>query len=117
MITFYIVPPPTVNVTATTIQTLGRRLRLRCSVTAVRGITSRVDIVWRSNSVDLRMVTNLAITSVNPPNAVYRDFYTTIDPLRRSDVDRVIDCEVRINTINTTVAFDNITLQVIRKLK
>ena len=83
-------------------------------MTAVRGITTSVDIVWRSNSTVLRTETNLAIASVNPPNAVYRDFYNTTDPLRNSDTGRVIDCEVR---INTTMAFDTITLRVIRKLK
>jgi len=36
-------------VVAPNIQTVGQSLTLECSVTAVRGITSRVDIVWKNN--------------------------------------------------------------------
>ena len=44
-----LVPTSTVSVTAPNTQTVGQSLTLQCEVTTVRGITSRVDIVWSSD--------------------------------------------------------------------
>ena len=58
---YVLVPPPTVLVTAPNNQTVGQSLSLQCEVTTVRGITSRVDIVWSSGTV-LRRINSITIT-------------------------------------------------------
>ena len=44
------------TVTALNIQTVGQSLTLECTVTAVRGITSRVDIIWSRNGRELERI-------------------------------------------------------------
>ena len=75
-ILFYItVPTPTVSVTAPNTQTVGQSLTLQCVVTTVRGITSRVDIVWRNSSGgnELQRKDNVSSTTVDN-SLVYRNF-------------------------------------------
>ena len=57
---FFSVPIPTVSVTALNTQTVGQSLTLQCEVTTVRGITSRVDIVWSSGGSILRRINDLS---------------------------------------------------------
>ena len=106
---FHVVPAPTVAVTAPDIQIVGRSLTLQCEVTTVRGITSRVDIVWSSGGMELKR--SNGATSMTMGNLqVYIDSYT-IPILMTMDKGRVIQCETVINTANTSiVAGDNITL-------
>ena len=108
-------PTPTVNVTARNAQTVGQSLTLQCEVTTVRGITSRVEIVWSDNTTVLERVDNVSLTVMNN-SLVYTDHYTFLQLLSTSDDDRMIQCKVLINT-NTSVieAFGNITLNVTGK--
>ena len=70
-----LVPTPTVSVTAPNTQTVGQSLTLQCEVTTVRGITSRVDIMWSSDGTTLRRINDTtAITMDN--SLVYTDSYT-----------------------------------------
>ena len=107
---FYIVPTPTVNVTAPDNQTVGQSLTLQCEVTTVKGITSRVDIVWSSNGKVLRRIDDTMATAMNN-SQVYTDSYS-ISQLSTTDDSRVIQCEVEINTSQSVMANDNITLDV-----
>ena len=50
---FFAVPTPTVNVIPLSPPTVGQSLTLKCRVMAVRGITGRIDIIWRSGGVVL----------------------------------------------------------------
>ena len=98
---FYAVPTPTVSVTVLNNQTVGQSLTLQCEVTTVRGITSRVDIVWRSDGTELERINNITVSMVNI-SVVYSENYT-ISQLSTSDHGRIIECDVVINNsiINT----------------
>ena len=93
---YTIVPTPSVTVTAPNTQIVGQSLTLECNVTAVRGITSRVDIIWsRGNMVLMR-------TNNTPPTAmdsllIHTDTYT-ISQLNTIDDGTMYQCEVVINT-------------------
>ena len=110
IILFYItVPTPTVSVTALNTQTVGQSLTLQCEVTTVRGITSRVDIVW-SSDMELNR-TNSTIPVMMDNSLVYTHSYT-ISQLSTTDDNRVIQCEVVINASPSVMASDIITLDV-----
>ena len=91
-------------------QTLGQSLTLQCEATTVRGITSRVDIVWSSGDTELEKTDDLTSTTVDN-SLVYTDSYT-ISQLSTTDDGRVIQCEVVISTNPLVVASDSITLDV-----
>ena len=97
--------------TAPDTQTVSHSLTLQCEVTTVRGITSRVDIVWSSDGTELRRINNVSSTTMDN-SLVYTDSYT-ISQLSTTDDGRVIQCEVIINTSPSVIANDNITLDVI----
>ena len=97
--------------TALNDQTVGRSLTLQCEVTTERGITSRVDIVWSSNSIILKRINGTIATTMNY-SLVYTDSYS-ISQLSTTDDGRAIQCEVVINASPPVMATDNITLNVI----
>ena len=108
---FHLVPVPDVSVSAPTTQTVGQSLILQCEVTAVMGITSMVDIVWRnSGGDDLQMTNNVSSTTMDN-SLLYTDSYT-ISQLSTTDEGRVIQCEVMINASPSVMASDSITLDV-----
>ena len=107
---FFSVPTPNVNVTAPNIQTVGQSLTLQCEVTTVRGITSRVDIVWSSNGAELERMNNVSSTTTDN-SLVYTDSYT-ISQLSTTDEGRVIQCEIVINASPSVMGSDSITLNV-----
>ena len=102
------------TINATSIHTVGQSLTLECNITTVRGITSRVDIVWSSNGVELRRVIGVTTNSTNDNSLLYEDTYD-IPLLSTSDDGRVIECEIVIMTTPSIVASDNVTLDVTRK--
>ena len=108
--TFYIVPAPTVSMTDPGTQMLNNSLTLQCNVTTVRGITSRVDIVWSSGGTELERMNNVSSTTMDN-SLVYTDSYT-ISQLSTTDEGRVIQCEVVINASPSVMASDSITLDV-----
>ena len=105
-----LVPTPTVSVTAPNTQTVGQSLTLQCEVTTVRGITSRLDIVWSSGGTELERMNDVSSTTMNN-SLVYTDSYT-ISQLSTTDEGRVIQCEVVINASPSVMASDSITLDV-----
>ena len=107
----FVVPTPTVRVTALNNQTVGQSLTLQCEVTTVRGITSRVDIVWSSNGTELERMNDVSSTTMEN-SLVYTDSYT-ISQLSTTDESRMIQCEVVINTSPSVMDSDSITLDVI----
>ena len=106
-LTFSLVPDPSVNVTALSNQTVGQSLTLQCEATTVRGVTSRVDIVWSSDGILLRRINDTTADN----SSVYTDSYN-ISQLSTTDNGRVIQCEVVINTSPTAMGGDNIILDV-----
>ena len=105
-----IVPAPNVNVTAPNNQTVGQSLTLQCEVTTVRGITSRVDIVWSSGGTELQRMNNVSSTMMSN-SLVYTNSYT-ISQLSTTDDGRVIQCEVVINADQPVTDNDVVTLDV-----
>ena len=105
-----LVPSPNVVVTAPNTQTVGQSLTLQCEVTTVRGITSRVDIVWCSDGTVLRRMNNVSSTTMSS-SLVYTDSYN-MSQLSTTDDGRVIQCEVVINTSLSVMASNSITLDV-----
>ena len=91
---------------------MGKSLTLQCEVTTVRGLTSRVDIVWSSGGTELKRMNNVSTTKDN--SLVYTDSYT-ISQLSTTDDDRVIQCEVVINANPPVMANDSIILDVTGK--
>ena len=87
-------------------QTVGQSLTLQCEVTTVRGITSRVDIVWNSGGMELRRRQGVSSSTL-----VYIDSYT-ISQLSTTDEGRMIQCEGVINASPSVMASDSITLDV-----
>ena len=104
------VPTPTVNVTAPNTQRVSQSLILQCEVTTVRGITSRVDIVWSSNGTDLERTNNVSSTKMHNSLA-YTNSYT-ISKLNTTDDGRVIQCEIVINTSPSVMATNNVIMNV-----
>ena len=79
-------------------------------MTTVRGITSRVDIVWSSDGTELKRMNNVSSTTMNS-SLVYTEKYT-ISQLSTTDDDRVIQCEGVINANTPVMASDRIILGV-----
>ena len=108
---FYItVPIPSVAVTALNNQTVGQSLTLQCEVTTVRGITSRMDIVWSSGGTELQRMNNVSSTMMSNL-LVYTNSYT-ISQLSTTDDGRGIQCEAVINVNPVIMANDSFTLNV-----
>ena len=105
-----LVPTPTVSVTAPNTQTVGQSLTLQCEVTTVRGITSRVDIVWSSGGTELQRMNNVS-SSMMSNSLVYTNSYAIL-LLSTTDNGRVIQCEAVINTSPPVMASNSITLDV-----
>ena len=91
-------------------QRVGQSLTLQCEVTAVRGITSRVDIVWSSNGTELERMNDVSSTTMD--NSLMYTHSYTISQLSTTDDGRVIQCDVVINTSPSVMATDSLTLDV-----
>ena len=96
--------------TAPNTQTVGQSLTLQCEVTTVRGITSRVDIVWSSDGTELKRMNN--VSSATLDNSLVYTYSYNISQLSTTDDARVIQCEVVINASPSVMANNNITLNV-----
>ena len=96
--------------TALNTQTVGQSLTMQCKMTTVRGITSRVDIVWSSGGMELERMNDTSSTTMDNL-LVYTHSYT-IPKLNTTDDGRVIQCEVVINTSSPVMATGSITLDV-----
>ena len=112
-----LVPMLDVNVTAPNTQIVGQSLTLECSVTTVRGITSRVDIMWSSDG-DLQLKRNEGVSiSDSMDNLVVYATRYTIPQLSTTDENRAYQCEVVINSNSSTSASGNVTLNVIGRFQ
>ena len=97
------------NITTSNTQIVGQSLTLECNVTTVRGITSRVDIVWSRDGMVLIRRNQISPTMMP---LTYTDIYN-ISQLNTSDDGRVYQCEVVINGSQPVMASDSVTLDVI----
>ena len=92
---------------------MGQSLTLQCEVTTVRGITSRVDIVWSSDGTVLRRINGTTATTMDN-SLVYTDSYT-ISHLSTDDDGRGYWCEIVINLSTTITNNASVTLDVTGK--
>ena len=75
--------------------TIGDPLTLDCTVTAVRGISSSVDIVWTTGGRVVRRVDNIT-ADIENDSAIYTDSFE-ISSLSAIDNGREYQCTVMIN--------------------
>ena len=115
IIYIFLVSNPIVLVTTLNTETVGQSLTLQCKVTTVRGVTSRVDIVWSSGGTVLRRANGTTAATMDN-SLVYTHSYT-ISQLSTTDDGRVIQCEVVINTSPPKQDDDKIELDVIGKYR
>ena len=87
---------------------VGQPLTLECNVTTVRGITSRVDIVWSSDGLELKRNEGVAVSS----NMITYSSTYTIFKLSTADDGGLYQCEVVINTNPSVMATGSVTLDV-----
>ena len=95
-------------------QVVSKSLQPECTITTVRGITSRVDIVWSSNGVELKRIINANMSLIINNNELYKDTFN-IPLLSTSDDGRVFRCEMIIMATPSIVATTNISLDVTGK--
>ena len=88
--------------------TIGDPLTLDCIVTAVRGISSSVDIIWTAGGRVVRRVYNIT-ADVEYDYAIYTDSFE-ISSLSAIDNGREYQCTVVINAYQPVYSSDYITL-------
>ena len=93
--------------------TIGDPLTLDCTVTAVRGISSLVDIIWTTGGRVVRKVDNITADVVNN-SAIYTDSFV-ISSLSAIDNGREYQCTVVINATRPIHNSDQITLNFLGK--
>ena len=92
-------------------QTVGDSLVLTCNVTAVEGITTKVDIIWSRNGTEVERIEGISVSSTIGNMVIYTDTYY-MSKLSTTDDGREYQCEVVINTSPPVMATGNITLDV-----
>ena len=88
--------------------TIGDPLTLDCTVTAVRGISSSVDIIWTTGGRVVRRVYNIT-ADIENDYAIYTDSFE-ISSLSAIDNGREYHCTVVINADQPVYSSDHITL-------
>ena len=102
-------PIPSVNVNILNIQIVGQPLILQCDVTTVKGITSRVDIIWSNNGSEVN-----DNRGVNISSTLITDTYM-IPQLSTGDENREYQCEVFIDAQLPVIATESVILNVTGK--
>ena len=91
---------------------VGQSLLLKCDITTVRGITSRIDIVWSSDGLELKRTDRINMSSMTNYSILYTDMYV-ISQLSTADEERTYDCTAVITEQSSTVmATDSMALNV-----
>ena len=113
---YLIVPIPTVNITIQSNQTAGQALTLYCNVTTVRGITSRVDIMWLVDGSEITVIRDIDVFTISNGMQLYVDSFA-IKQLNVTDNGKVYQCKVLINSDPLVMATDSFTLNVTGKYR
>ena len=110
----YILVSNSTNVVVLTInqQTVGQPLMLECAMSTPRGITSRVDVVWSRDGVEVEHINDISSNFSSPEVVVYTNIYT-IPLLGTYDDEIVYECEVIINSSPKLEVTGNVILDVI----
>ena len=91
--------------------TTGQSVALDCSAVTVKGITSRVYIVWYSGGQVKRLNNNVTASIINDTAAVYRDSFN-ISSLTGKHDNRVYSCQIIINSDPLIAAISSVRLNV-----
>ena len=94
---------------------MSQSLTLECSITTVRGITSRVDILWSSNGEELKRTEGTNVSNIQENAAIYKDSYD-ISQLNTTDDGRIYLCKMFVNVSPLVMANDSITLDLTGKI-
>ena len=89
--------------------TIGDPLTLYCTVTAVRGISSSVDIIWTTGGRVVRRTDNITANIGQNDSTMYTDSFE-ISSLSVIDNGREYQCAVVINARQPVYGSDEITL-------
>ena len=89
--------------------TIGDPLTLDCTVTAVRGISSSVDIIWTTGGRVVRRVDNITADIEQNDSTIYTDSFE-ISSLSAIDNGREYQCTVVINASQPVYSSDQIML-------
>ena len=110
---FTLVPTPLVVISILNNQTVGQSLTLECSVTTAKGITSRVDIVWRKNDLEIKRIEGVSFSSFtnNSKLVQFTDFYV-LPQLSTSDEGRLFQCQVLVNRESPVKVTNSVSLNV-----
>ena len=92
-------------------QIVGQPLMLECAMSAPRGISSRVDVVWSRDGLEVEHIADISSNFSSSEVVVYTNIYT-IPLLDTYDDDIVYECEVIINSSPLFKIKDNVTLHV-----
>jgi len=99
------------NLIAHHLQIVGQSLTLECSVTTVRGITSRVNFIWSSGGAVLKEeemnIQDFTTLNLN----IYSNAYT-ISQLTTDYDDKMYQCKIVIDVSPSIVEYSNVTLDV-----
>ena len=95
--------------------TTGQQLIMDCTAATVKGITSRVDIVWYYSGGQVRRVNNVTASIINRTAAMYRDSFN-ISSLTGQHDNRVYPCQAIINIDPLLAAFSSVRLNITCKL-
>jgi len=90
---------------------VGNQLILECSVTTVKGITSRVDIEWNVGNTILQRIEGINVTFTANDFVIYGNNYTILQ-VSTIDDGKIYQCKVIINTSPKLMATESITLDV-----
>ena len=98
------------EINAPSIQLVSKPLTLECNVTTVRGITSRVDIVWSIHGLELKRTEGIESSLIKNNSVIYMDSYTILQ-LGTVDEGKEYQCGVIINqalpiTVNNSITLD-----------
>ena len=91
--------------------TIGDPLTLDCTVTAVRGISSSVDIIWTTGGRVVRRVDNITADIEQNDSTIYTDSFE-ISSLSAIDNGREYQCTVVINASQPVYSSDQIILNI-----
>ena len=95
-------------------QYVGQSLMLKCSVTTVRYITNRLDIIWSQDDVELKRTEGVNVSYISNNKAVYVNTYN-IFQVSTSDSGMVYNCKVIINLNIPLIAISTGVLNVTGK--
>ena len=103
-----------VMVTTLNVQMVGQSLMLECAMSTPRGISSRVDVLWSRDGVEVERINDTSSNFSSPEVVVYTNIFT-IPLLGTNDDDIVYECDVIINASPILKLIDNVMLDVTGK--